>query len=511
MRTKFFVVMLTLSIILFSGSLSPDDNQEKIMWGDEKYCLEFKYLTETQPILKDLWDDLKAEEQKNKINDVKEPARDRYNEVKEYYDLMMSKWDIEETEKYLNSITDESIEVVRLWLGEKEALQLKKKKDTLKYLVEEAKISDIDKIDFKILEKYFKPEVISNIKGIKIEEEQKSKILNKGDNSFFKEVKKLSGKNLGFSELAHTYDGANLKGGVIETNKPNKSDILKGKVATLKGNWGPNTIKHKEIIDQPKTAENPKFDGVEISGGAKYKPVSGYLFVKNNTDPVDIHHNDINQGQLGDCYLLSSVAAVAKQNPDFIRNMVRQNPDNTYSVDFYQTTTGEKVKALLSNSDPKYKKVTVTVDNQFPLDKDNNPVFNGYGDTSPDGKPEVWGMVIEKAYAKLHGSYNEIDKGGWPSSAMEEITGKPSSEWKTTSIGIKDIAEWDKKGYAITVGSSKDPPNKDVVARHVYYVIDVDPVKKTITLGNPWGFNHITLSEEEFKKNFDYVFTNPIK
>jgi hypothetical protein len=64
MRTKFFVVMLTLSIILFSGSLSPDDNQEKIMWGDEKYCLEFKYLTETQPILKDLWDGLKAEEQK---------------------------------------------------------------------------------------------------------------------------------------------------------------------------------------------------------------------------------------------------------------------------------------------------------------------------------------------------------------------------------------------------------------------------------------------------------------
>lgn len=43
--------MLTLSIILFSGSLSPDDNQEKIMWGDEKYCLEFKYLNETQPIL----------------------------------------------------------------------------------------------------------------------------------------------------------------------------------------------------------------------------------------------------------------------------------------------------------------------------------------------------------------------------------------------------------------------------------------------------------------------------
>jgi len=126
---------------------------------------------------------------------------------------MMSKWKIEETEKYLNSITDESIEVVKLWLGEKEALQLKKKKDTLKYLVEEAKISDIDKIDFKILEKYFKPEVINNIKGIKIEEEQKNKILNKGDNSFFKEVKKLSGKNLDFNELAHTYDGANLKSG----------------------------------------------------------------------------------------------------------------------------------------------------------------------------------------------------------------------------------------------------------------------------------------------------------
>jgi hypothetical protein len=188
----------------------------------------------------------KQRNRKNKINDVKEPARDRYNEVKEYYDLMMSRWDIEETEKYLNSITDESIEVVRLWLGEKEALQLKKKKDTLKYLVEEAKISDIDKIDFKILEKYFKPEVISNIKGIKIEEEQKSKILNKGDNSFFKEVKKLSKKKLGFSELAHTYDGANLKGGAeVEADKLNQN-ISDGKIALLKNNYGPNTIKSIE-------------------------------------------------------------------------------------------------------------------------------------------------------------------------------------------------------------------------------------------------------------------------
>ena len=34
----------------------------------------------------------------------------------------------------------------------------------------------------------------------------------------------------------------------------------------------------------------------------------------------------------------------------------------------------------------------------------------------------VWVMLIEKAYAKLHGSYTDID-GGWMENGMVDLTG----------------------------------------------------------------------------------------
>jgi hypothetical protein len=45
--------------------------------------------------------------------------------------------------------------------------------------------------------------------------------------------------------------------------------------------------------------------------------------------------NDVNQGYLGDCYLLSSLAEVAKQNPDIIHSMFTDNGNGTYGVRFY--------------------------------------------------------------------------------------------------------------------------------------------------------------------------------
>jgi calpain-15 len=40
---------------------------------------------------------------------------------------------------------------------------------------------------------------------------------------------------------------------------------------------------------------------------------------------------------------------------------------------------------------------------------------------------EIWAILIEKAWAKLHGSYQRIERGS-PSNALFALTGKPS--WK---------------------------------------------------------------------------------
>jgi hypothetical protein len=243
MRLKTF---LTITLLFFSFVIlytQEDNYQEKIPWDSKNYSLEFKYLTQTNPELKDIWNNLDLKQQELKVKQVSELAKERYNDVKKYYDLMMSKWDIKQTEEYLNSINDESIDNVKLWLGEDKALNLKKKRDTLKYLTEEDKVNEADKIDIDTLEQYFKPDVIQNIKAVKLEQEQKFKSSNKIDTGLSKDVKTLSGKNLGFKELGHTYDGARAGADIDELNKSNISD---GEIALLKNNYGPNTIKSIE-------------------------------------------------------------------------------------------------------------------------------------------------------------------------------------------------------------------------------------------------------------------------
>jgi hypothetical protein len=42
--------------------------------------------------------------------------------------------------------------------------------------------------------------------------------------------------------------------------------------------------------------------------------------------------NDVNQGYLGDCYLLSSLAEVANHNPSLISSMITSNGNGTYGV-----------------------------------------------------------------------------------------------------------------------------------------------------------------------------------
>ena len=56
------------------------------------------------------------------------------------------------------------------------------------------------------------------------------------------------------------------------------------------------------------------------------------LFTANNgTAPST---SNINQGYLGDCYFLSAIGEIALQDPTTIENMISENANGTYSVEF---------------------------------------------------------------------------------------------------------------------------------------------------------------------------------
>lgn len=124
--------------------------------------------------------------------------------------------------------------------------------------------------------------------------------------------------------------------------------------------------------------------------------------IKVFSDGID--PNDINQGALGDCWFLSALASLAENAGLIKRLFVTQeyNKEGIYKVKFCKN--GEWI--------------VVTVDDYIPCRANGGPMFSrGTGN-------ELWVMLLEKAYAKIHGNYRQLSSG-FPEEALMDLTGCP--------------------------------------------------------------------------------------
>ena len=100
-----------------------------------------------------------------------------------------------------------------------------------------------------------------------------------------------------------------------------------------------------------------------------------------------IDSNDIKQGYCGDCYFLSSVSSIA-EFPDRIRAIFlteELNDAGCYAVELH--INGEKH--------------TVVVDDRFPYCTQKET----WAFSRPSESSEIWVLILEKAWAKVYGSY----------------------------------------------------------------------------------------------------------
>ena len=113
-------------------------------------------------------------------------------------------------------------------------------------------------------------------------------------------------------------------------------------------------------------------------------------------------------------------------------------------------------------------------------------------------------MLIEKAWAKLHGSYCMVRPGS-PSMVFPHLTGAPSLRvdhniLRDTNRFWEDIKDSDRRHYMITACSYErdtlqtvDSEKKMIVSSHVYAVISVHEITrkgekvKLLKLRNPHG------------------------
>lgn len=203
-----------------------------------------------------------------------------------------------------------------------------------------------------------------------------------------------------------------------------------------------------------------------------------------------IDPNDINQGALGNCWFLAAIAALA-ENPALIKHLFITKEYNEKGL--YQLRIckgGEWVK--------------VTVDDYIPCYYSGGPMFcRASGD-------ELWVLLLEKAYAKVHGNYVQL-RAGFVSHGMSDLTGAPCREYKFPKErqvyeSIKDYANdlWGKltsadgRGWIMCAGTpgvdkftEGGGPNEDhgIVPGHAYSVIACKEHKgvRLMNVRNPWG------------------------
>lgn len=244
-----------------------------------------------------------------------------------------------------------------------------------------------------------------------------------------------------------------------------------------------------------------------------------------------IQPEDIAQGQLGDCWMMSALACMAEHPASIANNFVTKE----YNV------RGKYTVRLYDGFDRKWRKITV--DDYFPVHR------LGFGDdpapgsqlavktlfAQPNGR-ELWALLYEKAFAKMLGGYDKLD-GGNLLVAFQAFTGDPvfhlsredggwriydlvmkKKDKRENKIGLssrgkhmlsekqmfKVLRKFIRRKAVIGAGTSgKDEGTKTakqgLVQGHAYSILDVrepkegsnlNPLAKKfrlVKLRNPWG------------------------
>uniref|UniRef100_H3CLD3 Calpain 9 n=1 Tax=Tetraodon nigroviridis TaxID=99883 RepID=H3CLD3_TETNG len=207
------------------------------------------------------------------------------------------------------------------------------------------------------------------------------------------------------------------------------------------------------------------------------------------TDPRfivgDADRTDICQGQLGDCWLLAAIASLTLKKDALAQVIPRdQEFDRRYAGIFHFQFWQHN------------KWLDVVVDDRLPTVRNNLIMLHSASNN------EFWSALLEKAYAKLHGSYESL-KGGSTLEAMEDFTGGVGELYETKkapgdlfSIMKKALDRGSMMGCSIDITSSAESEaklNNGLVKGHAYSITGMEEVNyrggtvQLIRIRNPWG------------------------
>jgi calpain, invertebrate len=278
-------------------------------------------------------------------------------------------------------------------------------------------------------------------------------------------------------------------------HKQRGDDVQPGTNAVVKGTTCAE-IK-KELLAQKAFFEDPDFpannSSISYSGNNRRQLVwkrpreicSDPEFIVGGTSRFDVQ-----QGELGDCWLLAAVATLSLQ-PELFEKVVPADQSfktgdyaGIFRFQFWQF--GEWVEVVVDDRLPTYNGQLVYM--------------------SSVDKNEFWSALLEKAYAKMCGSYEAL-VGGSQGDALEDFTGGIMETFELKEKAPKNLLDIMLKAFARSslMGCSINGDPNEVEAKltnglimgHAYSVtavkmVDINVPGKTgkiplVRCRNPWG------------------------
>ena len=238
-----------------------------------------------------------------------------------------------------------------------------------------------------------------------------------------------------------------------------------------------------------------------------YTNVAGNPFVNGTPSYLNVH-----QGQLGDCWLLASLAEVAAREPSVIENMFTYEGQQTeyvttatYRVPIATNVGVWEVRFYFANGNSCYE----TVDSMLP---GGGTVYAQPNVTNALGNGALWVALAEKAYVQANGdgfvtsnfmyqnAYGALN-GASPVWALSAIAG-PNAPIAVSPTNV--AAAWNA-GDLIVMCTPVSTPNSNLVPNHAYAVVGYNAqAASPFTLYNPWGTNAASVAP--YQCNGFYVY-----
>jgi hypothetical protein len=225
------------------------------------------------------------------------------------------------------------------------------------------------------------------------------------------------------------------------------------------------------------------FAGSSLASSSSVSSCDGYSNNKFCLYKHTIGPEQVQQGAIGNCWFLSALAVVAEK-PYLVQKLLphkRLNPVGVYQVnlcldgvwqdiiiDSHLPVIYRDISDMKNNTSSRKKREGIPV-----LDQPGIIAVPAFCAT-PEG--QLWPALVEKAYAKAHGSYQQLS-GGFIAEGLSDLTGAPCETILFDTVDADffwaRLLSFVQTGFCMGVATSGRSAQQGLVGGHAYSILDV--------------------------------------